>query len=212
MSRLLDQWRKPTGWLGRILPWVLNISHSKVNNWGLKHVSIEKDYTILDVGCGGGMTVKKLAGMTTEGKVYGIDFSQESVAVSRRTNTRLIRMGRVEIRHGSVSSLPFADDMFDLATAVDSHYYWPHLVPDMQEVLRVLKPGGKLVIIGETYKGSKYEKRDHMFVKSLRLANHSIDELADIISSAGYSDVRMFEERENGWMCGVAKKPLDEQE
>jgi ubiquinone/menaquinone biosynthesis C-methylase UbiE len=206
-SRLLNQWRKPTGWLGRILPWVLNISHSKVNNWGLKHISIEKDYTILDVGCGGGMTVKKLAGMATEGKVYGIDFSQESVAVSRRTNTRLIRMGRVEIRHGSVSSLPFADDMFDLATAVDSHYYWPHLVSDMQEVLRVLKPGGKLVIIGETYKGSKYEKRDQMFVKSLRLANHSIDELGDIISSAGYSDVRMFEEREKGWICGVGKKP-----
>lgn len=160
MSKLLNQWRKPTGWLGILLAWVLNISHSKVKDWGFKHLSIDKHYTILDVGCGGGMTVHKLAGIATESKVYGIDFSEECVTVSRRTNKQLIQMGCVEIRHGSVSCLPYSDNMFDLVTAVDSHYYWPDLVADLQEVLRVLRPGGRLVIIGETYKGGKYEKRD----------------------------------------------------
>jgi ubiquinone/menaquinone biosynthesis C-methylase UbiE len=206
-SRLLNQWRKPTGRLGRLLAWVLNISHSRVNDWGLKHVSIEKHDTILDVGCGGGMTVHKLAGIATAGKVYGVDFSEESVAVSRRTNKQLIRMGRAEIRHGSVSCLPFSDDTFDLVTAVDSHYYWPDLVADMQEVLRVLKPGGRLVIIGEAYKGGKYDERDRKFVELVNLAYHSVDELGELISRAGYSDVQMFEEYDKGWMCGIGTKP-----
>jgi ubiquinone/menaquinone biosynthesis C-methylase UbiE len=208
MSKLLNQWRKPTGWPGRLIAQTLNISHSKVNEWGLKHISVEKDYTILDVGCGGGMTVHKLAGIATEGKVYGIDLSEESVTVSSRTNKKLIDTGRVEIRHVSVSCLPFSNRMFDLVTAVDSHYYWPDLVADMREVLRVLKPGGRLVIIGETYKGGKYDKRDRKFVDLVNLAYHSVDELGELISRAGYSDVQMFEEYERGWICGIGKKPL----
>jgi 2-polyprenyl-3-methyl-5-hydroxy-6-metoxy-1,4-benzoquinol methylase len=83
MSKLLNQWRKPTGRLGRAAVRAMNISHSKLADWGLKHIAIEKHWTILDVGCGGGMTVHKLAGIATEGKVYGIDFSEESVTVSQ---------------------------------------------------------------------------------------------------------------------------------
>ena len=208
MTGLLNQWRRPTGWLGRLLAWVLNLSHSRVNTWGLKHLSIGKHDVILDVGCGGGMTVRRLAGIATEGKAYGIDISEECVAVSRRTNRQLIRMRRVEIRSGSVSCLPFSGDMFDLVTAVDSHYYWPDLSADLQEVLRVLKPGGLLAIIGETYKGGKYAERDRRFVESVNLAYHTVSELGELISKAGYSDVQMFEEYDRGWMCGVGRKPL----
>jgi ubiquinone/menaquinone biosynthesis C-methylase UbiE len=153
------------------------------------------------------MAVQKLAAIATEGKVFGIDFSEESVTVSQRTNKQLIEMGRVEIRHGSVSCLPFADDMFDLVTAVDSHYYWPDLVADLQEVLRVLKPGGRLVIIGETYKGGKYDARDRKFVAVVKLAYHSVNELGDLLSRAGYSEVQMFEEYDRGWICGIGRKP-----
>jgi len=54
----------------------------------LQHVSIANDYTILDVGCGGGRTVSKLAAMATQGKVYGVDYSEESVAATNRERTR----------------------------------------------------------------------------------------------------------------------------
>ena len=123
----------------------MNASHSKLTDWGLGHISVEKHDTILDVGCGGGETVRKLA-IATQGKVYGVDYSEESVAASKRTNARGIDRGRVEIRHGSVSQLPFSDGMFDLVTAVETHIWWPDLPGDMREIFRVLKPGGQLII------------------------------------------------------------------
>jgi ubiquinone/menaquinone biosynthesis C-methylase UbiE len=118
---------KPTGLLGRFLLWTMNLRHSRVTDWGLKHVSIGERGTILDVGCGGGRSVGKLAAMASLGKVYGIDHAEQSVAAARRANGRLVASGRVEIRHGSVSQMPFVDDMFDHATAVETHFWWPDL-------------------------------------------------------------------------------------
>jgi SAM-dependent methyltransferase len=207
MSKLGQQWRKPTGWLGRLLVRAMNTNHSKLTDWGLSHISLRKHDTILDVGCGGGGAVHKLARIAAEGKVYGIDFSEESVTVSRRTNKQLIKMGRVEIRNSSVSCLPFSDHMFDLVTAVNTHNYWPDLVADMQEVLRVLKPGGKLMIIGGGYKGGKYADRNQKFVDLENGAFYSVNELSDRFSMAGYSDVQMFEEYDWGWVCGIGSKP-----
>jgi len=116
----------------------MNARHSKVTDWGLGHVAVGKGDTILDVGCGGGRTVSKLAAIASEGKVYGVDYSEESVVASKRTNARGIDAGRVEIRQGSVSQLPFPDGMFDLVTGVETHFWWPDLPGDMREVFRVL--------------------------------------------------------------------------
>jgi ubiquinone/menaquinone biosynthesis C-methylase UbiE len=153
-SARVSQCQKLSGWLGRLALWNMNSRHSKVTDWGLRHISIANDDTILDVGCGGGKTLSKLAAMATLGKVYGIDHSEESVATSKRTTARLIRDGRVEVNHGSVSRLPFQDGTFDLVTAVETHFWWPNLLTDMREVLRILKTGGKLIVIAQVYKGA----------------------------------------------------------
>jgi 2-polyprenyl-3-methyl-5-hydroxy-6-metoxy-1,4-benzoquinol methylase len=81
----------------------MNARHSKLTDWGLGHISFGKRDTILDVGCGGGRTVSKLAAMAPEGKVYGIDHSEDSVATSRKTNALSIAGGQVEIQQGPVS-------------------------------------------------------------------------------------------------------------
>src|SRR5215475_4285391 len=145
-SGRMSQCKKPRGWLGRFLLRKMNSRHSKLTDWGLGQVSIQPDSTILDVGCGGGRTLSKLAGLATEGKVYGLDYSEESVAVSRRTNAHWIDAGRVEVREGSVSRLPFSEGRFDLVTAVETHFWWPDLPAGVREIFRVLKPGGKVIV------------------------------------------------------------------
>lgn len=82
-SAPVNQCSKPTGWLGRFTLWRMNSSHSKLTDWGLQHIAIENHGTILDVGCGGGRTVSKLAAIATRGKVYGIDYSDASVAATK---------------------------------------------------------------------------------------------------------------------------------
>jgi ubiquinone/menaquinone biosynthesis C-methylase UbiE len=188
----------------------MNSSHSKLTDWGLEHISIGIHHTIIDVGCGGGRTVSKLAAIATQGKVYGVDYSDESVAAAKRTNAPWIDLGRVEIRQGSVSQLPFPDGMFDLVTAVETHFWWPNLPGDMHEVFRVMKPGGAIVLIAEIYKGAdtmaatlaeKHASRTGMTLLS-------VDEHRELFTSAGYSDVRVIEERDKGWICGVGRKPI----
>jgi SAM-dependent methyltransferase len=207
-SKLANQCKKPTGWLGRFFLWTMNFRHSTVTDWGLRHVSVEKRDTILDIGCGGGATVRKLAATATEGKVYGIDHSEDSIAVARRTNRQGIATGRVEIRQGTVSHLPFSDGMFDLVTAVETHFFWPDLPADMREVLRVLKPGGRLIIIAEVYKGGKHDNRIQPLVELMGMAFLSVEEHNELFAAAGYSDIQVMEEKDRGWICGIGRRPL----
>jgi ubiquinone/menaquinone biosynthesis C-methylase UbiE len=203
-----SQLQKPTGWLGRLTLRNMNSRHSKLTDWGLEHVSIEQPYTILDAGCGGGRTLSKLAERATQGKVYGVDYSEESVAVSKRTNASWIETGRVEVRLASVSQLPFPAGMFDLVTAVETHFWWSSLPSDMREIFRVVKPGGKLIVIAEVYKGAnttvsrlaeKYAPQTGMTL--LDVAGHR-----ELFTQAGFSDVQIIEERQKGWICGIGSK------
>lgn len=141
----------------------------------------------------------------SEGKVYGADYSADSVAVARGTNAELIAAGRVEIVQSSVSSLPFADGMFDLITAVETHYYWPAPVSDLQELGRVLKPGGRLVIIAEAYRRRKYDVVA-VIMKVLGGSCLSVREHEVLLAAAGYAEVETFEERRKGWFCAVARR------
>ena len=205
----VNQCKNPTGWLGRFVLRNMNARHSKVTDWGLSHISVGKQDMVLDVGCGGGRTVSKLAAMAAQGKVYGLDHSTESVAVAKRTNKQWIDTARVEIREGSVSQLPFSDNEFDLVTAVETHFWWPHLPADMRQVLRVLKPGGRLIIIAEVYKGAKTftAKAVEKYSALTGIALLSVDEHRELFTNAGYSEVQVTVEPGKGWICGIGKKP-----
>jgi len=188
----------------------MNASHSKLTDWGLGQISIENHHTILDVGCGGGRTVSKLAAVATQGKVYGVDYSGEGVAATKRMNAQWINLGRVEVRHGSVSQLPFPDAMFDLVTGVETHFWWPNLPGDMREVFRVLKPGGTLVIIAEVYKGANttVSRLAEKYASRTGMTLLSVDEHRELFINAGYSNVQVIEERPRGWICGIGRKPV----
>src|SRR5215831_6725165 len=147
------QVRRPRGRLGPRVVQAMNLSHASMTDWGLEHVAVSKDAVILDVGCGGGRTVRRLAGLAPEGSVVGLDYSAASVAASRVTNAAEIESGRVRIEEGSVASLPFADRTFDIVTAVETHYYWLDLPANAREIFRVIKPGGTFALIAETYRG-----------------------------------------------------------
>lgn len=203
----LKQVRKPDKWTGGLFLRLMNLSHSALTNWALTHLRIQSGFAILDVGCGGGRTIQKLAALATSGIVCGVDYADGSVATSRSKNSALIQAGRVEITQASVSRLPFPDNKFDLVTAVETQYYWPDLPNDMREILRVLKPGGTLAIVAETYKRGAYNFIQRPVMKLLRSTDLSADDQRQLFSASGYENIQIFE-HPNGWICATGEKAL----
>ncbi|HEY6337902.1 MAG TPA: class I SAM-dependent methyltransferase [Candidatus Sulfotelmatobacter sp.] len=190
----------------------MNSRHSKVTDWGLSHISIMQEDTVLDVGCGGGRTISKLATKASQGRVYGVDYSGVCVAVARKVNAHSIDERRVEIREGSVSQLPFEDHTFELVTAVETHFWWPDVLVGMREIRRVLKPGGTFVIIAEVYRGAatRTAKLLEEYARKTGLKLLSVDEHRDLLQSAGYAEVQIIEQPSKGWICGIGKNPIAE--
>jgi ubiquinone/menaquinone biosynthesis C-methylase UbiE len=213
VEKRLHQCQKPSGWLGRLVVWNMNSRHSKLTDWGLSHVSIKPGATILDVGCGGGKTVSKLAGIANRGRVYGVDYSDVSVGVARRLNAGWIDKGRVEIREGTVSELPFPNETFEIVTAVETHFWWPDLTLGLREVRRVLKPGGTALIVAEVYKGAttRMAKLVEQYAPKTGIKLLSIEEHRDLLVNAGYTEVQIIEDANRGWLCGLGKKPPGEE-
>ena len=204
--RMSSQVRKPSGRMGRAVVARMNQSHASLTDWGLEQVRIEPSFTILDVGCGGGRTIHELAARAPAGRVFGVDYSSASVDASLDTNRDLVAAGRVEVQQGSVSKLPFADAMFDLVTAVETHYYWPDLPNDAREIARVLKPGGTLLVIAEAYKG-RYGWLFQLAMLPMRAKLMSADEHRAWLESAGFRDVQVTEKRGRGWICVAGTRP-----
>jgi ubiquinone/menaquinone biosynthesis C-methylase UbiE len=201
MEKLLKQARMPEGRFGAFWARFMNIGHSNLTRWGLSHISINKDDTILDIGCGGGKTVNTLAKIAAEGKVYGIDYSEVSVAVSTSKNKKLIDAGRVRILHASVDSLPFSDDMFNLVIAVESYHFWPDLINNLKEIRRVLKPGGSVIIVNAMYRDERFEKRNSELAIMGDFTYHLPDEFRVFLKDAGYSSIKIELLEKKNWIA-----------
>ena len=77
----------------------------------------------------------------------------------------------------------------------------------MREILRVLKPAGTLLIIAESYRHGTYNALQRPVMKLLKSSNLSVDDQRELFSSAGYTDIQIWEERRRGWICAIGKKP-----
>lgn len=204
-----DRFRHPSGWLGRLTLARMNLSHSRLTDWGLAHLSIAPNATLLDIGCGGGRTISKLTAAAPQGKVFGIDHAETAVAASRKTNARAVARGQVRIVQGSVSRLPWPDATFDLVTAVETHFFWPNLPGDVREILRVLKPQGTLILIAEVYKDSGHFSAE-MMEKVAPVTGMTLltaDQHRDLLAQAGFSRIRVDANPAKGWITTLGVRP-----
>jgi SAM-dependent methyltransferase len=207
VALVFGQCRKPRGWAGRFHLAAMNHRHASVTAWGLGHLQIEPTFVVLDVGCGGGKAIERLAALAAQGHVWGVDYSATSVATAKATNTDAMAAGRVDVQQASVSRLPFGDAVFDLVTAVETHYYWPEPAGDFREILRVLKPGGRLAIIAETYRGQTLGALMAIPMMLLRARYLTVEEHRQLFAAAGFTDVVVDTEPHKGWIYAAGRKP-----
>jgi len=131
----------------------------------------------------------------------------DSIRVASRVNSDLIAAGRVFLRQGAVSDLPYESGHFDVALATESHYFWPDLPADLAEVLRVLRAGGKLLLGDAAYLGGRFDGLIRWFATAGGMNCQALSELEKTVARVGYNDVASGENWHKGWFCVVGTKP-----
>lgn len=106
----------------------------------------------LDIGCGIGLQALLLAEAThPDGRVTGLDISPRLLAFAQNKVSGSRFADRVSFREGDMSKLPFDDDTFDWAWSADCvGYPSGDLLPTLQEIVRVVRPGGTVALLGWT--------------------------------------------------------------
>jgi len=181
ITKLFTNCAHPKGWMGKMVLNMMNFGHAPLTNWGLKLINFQKEWTILDIGCGGGATLKRLLKRSDGAKVYGIDISEESVAKSKKVCKDLLG-NRVFVCQGSAQKLPYDSDKFDLITAVETIYFWKDLPECFKEVHRVLKKGGRFAIMIEVVEDDSIWKD---VVEGMKV--YSPEQILILLNEAGFT-------------------------
>ena len=177
---------RPEGWLGRFALRMMNLTHTPMARWNLSFIDFQPDWTILDVGCGGGKNIARMLKRCPQGQVYGIDYSEESVAMSQKKNKRQLG-SRCFIEQGNVMELPYEDGKFDLVTAFETVYFWPDLNKSFSEVYRVLKPGG-MFMFSYAHDSSATMRYWAEQIEAMNIL--PIDEITKILTDAGFENLQ----------------------
>jgi len=205
LQQQLKQCKKPTGEQGEATIQEMNECHFQLTSWGLELIDISENSTVLDIGCGGGRTVARLAERAPNGKVYGIDYSADCVRWSKKFNEQLISEGRAEIIHSDLENTPFEANQFDLVLAVETIYFWPDLVCCFEAVKKMLKPGGRFLIINAVYPSEKFKERNERYMATGEMTMYSPGQLQRLLEEAGFSVVSLDLIEAKNWLRCLSK-------
>ena len=138
----------PNGLLGRIIGRAMVGATAESNDRALALLDLSQPCTVLDVGFGQGRTA---AILVRDGHhVIGVDASPTMVKQATARNRAACRDGRVTLRHGDGTTIPFPDDTADAAITAHTIYFMPDPSATIADIARVLRPGGSLVIACRT--------------------------------------------------------------
>lgn len=177
MRFLVSHFGHPRGLLGRLVGTIMAYENRERNHWAVSLLDIGPRDHVLEVGFGPGLAIREAALLASEGLVAGVDASEVMLSQARQ---RSAAAGRVDLRLGSATALPFPDGAFDKAFTINSLHHWPDPAAGLHELWRVLKPGGLVAII-EQPRGSATEAQ----VQELA------DQRAAQLNMAGFREIRL---------------------
>jgi arsenite methyltransferase len=160
--------------------------HRPVGEQAIQRMQIPSDAKVLDVGCGSGWASRLMARQAGEGRVVGIDVSDEMVRLARDESSDY---PNTEFHVASAEKLPFDDAEFTHAFSMESLYYYTDIPTALAEIRRVLKPGGAFVVVVDLYRENA---PSHQWVQMLKVPVQllSTTEYCALFEQAGFVNVR----------------------
>lgn len=147
---IAEQARHARGLLGRGIAFIMARETWAENQRAIDALDVGASDRVIDIGCGHDRSLGALAARTTKGRVVGVDPSDLMVEIAVDRNRALIKAGKVQVAIASAGDLPFDAEAFDKALCVHVIYFWKDLRTSFREIARVLKPGGRFVLVFRT--------------------------------------------------------------
>ena len=205
VSKIFSNTRKPEGFFGRLMVAGMNGgSHAAMASWGLDLGNVPTEGEIIDIGCGGGANLSRLMDRSLYAKVTGVNYSPVSVEKTRKVNADAIAEGRCKVLEASVASLPFKDDTFAMATAFEMVYFWLDIEKSFAEVLRILVPGGRFLIVNEDDGLSGNNEKWEKMIEGMH--TYTPEELQTHLAAVGFRDIAVHRNESRYWLCVTAVK------
>lgn len=190
---LIKQSQKPSGLIGRVITKIWSFYFKKLSLWAIKQTTISDNYRILEIGYGGGSTIKNLLALNKNLEIHGIDISKESYRTAQRVHSDSIRKGSVQLKIGNVENMPYQNNYFDRIFAIQTHIFWKDIKKSFQEVYRVMSSNSILIIASE-------KEKIHYHMTDYRTSH----EFSQLLTSIGFSKI---EEKQNrNWILYTVYK------
>ncbi|MFH1753042.1 MAG: class I SAM-dependent methyltransferase [Candidatus Omnitrophota bacterium] len=147
--------------------------------------------TVLDVGCGTGKFTLRLQKINSNFRIHGVDLSEVMINKAKAK----VKDGSIEFKVGDVESLPYESNTFDVITCSNSFHHYPNQRGALIEMQRVLKDGGKLMIVD----GTRDTWWGNIIFSVVEFVERQVyhmygNELKDLLHSVGYGRIhqKMF--------------------
>jgi len=151
----------------------------------LEKMNLAPADNVLDIGCGAGWLSRRLAKLVPQGRVVGMDVSDEMIRHARRASMDFENLMFVT---GEVEEIPWEANFFSHVISVESSYYWPAPAAGIGEIFRLLKPGGSAWILINYYRDNPH---CHQWGDLLAVRTHllSAEEWSEFLRGAGFEKV-----------------------
>ena len=160
--------------------------HRPVGEQAIALMEIPAAARVPDVGCGNGWATRMMAELAPDGRVVGIDISDEMIDEARQSSSAF---AHVEFREASAEKLPFAENEFTHAFSMESLYYYADTLRALKEIRRVLKPGGRFVTVVDLFQENE---ASHQWIDDLKVPVQllSSDQYRSFFEEAGFTNVK----------------------
>ena len=144
--------------------------HSDITDQTLALMGIQTSDRILDLGCGTGWASRRMARVTTNGEVVGLDVADEML---HRAEESSAAFKNIRYVWGSAEKIPAPTGTFTKVLSVESFYYYADQGKALNELYRVMDTGAQLYILINLYKDNHYSLR---WVSELKVPVQALSE------------------------------------